>query len=431
MNKVSVNLHYKFEHLFEEKWRNIVYYGGRGGGKSFAVGWALLNRARSKRLRILCTREIQGSIKDSVHKLLSDIIRNFDFTEYEITRDAIRNKLTGSEFLFVGLRDNVSKIKSFEGVDICWVEEAHSVSLESVQILVPTIRKEGSQLIWTFNPETPKDAVWTEIVEQKTERDVIVKIGSEDLERIGQLPQPLKDEREKMKKADYEAYRHIWLGEFKTSKDGAIYAKKLSEIEKGDQVAIIPHDEGKKVYTAWDLGRQDTTAIWFYQIKNGQIYFIDYYEMSQETPAHYAKIIKEKPYNYGAHFLPHDGGTQTWGEEATRADLLRRLGLNNIIILKRNRVADGIAEARMKLSSCFFDKDKCERGLKCLWAYRYKYDEKNQIFSLKPLHDWASNGADAFRYAIQSLALASGYEGYGVGDEDYDYTDELFDNGYY
>jgi phage terminase large subunit len=148
---VRVKLLQEFKELFNPDWRNLVYYGGRGSGKSMHVAEVLLIRGSQSKLRILCTREIQKTIKDSVHKLLADLISEHGYTDYEVTDKAIRNKRTGTEFIFSGLKHNVNEIKSMEGVDIAWCEEAQSLSEQSLKVLAPTIRKEGSQLIFTFN----------------------------------------------------------------------------------------------------------------------------------------------------------------------------------------------------------------------------------------------------------------------------------------
>ena len=140
-----------------ERSRYRVLYGGRGGAKSWAVARALLIKAAKSPLRILCAREFQTSIRDSVHKLLSDQIVALGLIElFEITQAAIRG-VNGSEFAFVGLKNNVANVKSYEGIDICWVEEAQTVSRNSWNVLIPTIRKEGSEIWITFNPELETD----------------------------------------------------------------------------------------------------------------------------------------------------------------------------------------------------------------------------------------------------------------------------------
>src|SRR5437868_10109880 len=135
LTKVKIQILAAFKELFNETWRYLILYGGRGSGKSQQVGRALLLRGRQKKLRILCTREIQNTIKDSVHKLLKDIIEEYGFGDYIVTNDGIINSVTGTEFIFRGLRHNMLEIKSTEGIDICWVEEAQSITDASLDIL--------------------------------------------------------------------------------------------------------------------------------------------------------------------------------------------------------------------------------------------------------------------------------------------------------
>ena len=210
--KTKVQFVREFEELFNEEWRNIVYYGGRGSGKSYHVALALLLRGRNKKLRVLCTREIQNTIKDSVHKLLKDICEKYEFTDYTATNDAIVNTITGTEFLFRGLKHNILEIKSTEGVDVVWVEEAQSINDASLKILVPTIRKTGSQLIYTFNRVNELDPVYVKYVMTPPAKTYVRKVNYDSLDKVGLFPEALRLEMEADRK-DPDLYAHIWLGE--------------------------------------------------------------------------------------------------------------------------------------------------------------------------------------------------------------------------
>jgi len=210
--EAKIQIPSEFKELFNPKWRNIVYYGGRGGLKSHSVARALLIRGEKERLRILCTRELQRSIKDSVHKLLSDLIYQYELNNYEVLKESIKNKDTGSEFIFRGVRNNTNEIKSTEGIDVCWCEEAHAMSEESIDILTPTIRKEGSQIIWTFNRMTELDPVFVKFVLHKKDDTYVSKINYEVAERLGWFPDVLKKEMER-DKDDPDLFAHKWLGE--------------------------------------------------------------------------------------------------------------------------------------------------------------------------------------------------------------------------
>jgi phage terminase large subunit len=198
--------------LFNEKWRYIILYGGRSGGKSRAVAEALLLRGRNKQLRILCTREVQNTIKDSVHKLLSDLIEEYGFDDYSVTKDSVVNSVTGTEFIFRGLHRNITEIKSTEGVDICWIEEGQAVTKESLDIITPTIRKPGSQIIVTFNRVDELDPVYVHYVLNRKPNSYVLKINYDVLEEAGLLPDVIKSEIEG-DRSDPELFAHKWLGE--------------------------------------------------------------------------------------------------------------------------------------------------------------------------------------------------------------------------
>lgn len=210
--KIKIKFVAAFKELFNKKWRNIVFYGGRAGGKSQAVALALLLRGRNEKYRVLCTREYQNSIADSVHKLLKDLIDKYEFTDYEILKDRITNTVTGTEFIFKGLHNNVVEIKSTEGIDICWVEEAQSITKASLDILTPTIRKQGSQLIFTYNRMNELDPVHVQYALKQSDTTYVKKVNYDILDAIGLLPDVIKLEIE-ADKSDSELFAHKWLGE--------------------------------------------------------------------------------------------------------------------------------------------------------------------------------------------------------------------------
>lgn len=224
MNKVKIKFLHTFKELFNEKWRYIIYYGGRASGKSTSTALALLLRGRNKKLRILCTREFQNSIADSVHKLLKDLIEKYEMGDYEVLKDRITNTVTGTEFIFKGLHNNVTEIKSTEGVDICWVEEGQSITKESLDVLTPTIRKAGSQIIITFNRLNELDPVYVHFIMGQTPNTYHKKVNYDVLERAGLLPDVIKLEIE-ADKSDPELFAHKWLGEPISQTEKSIIAR--------------------------------------------------------------------------------------------------------------------------------------------------------------------------------------------------------------
>lgn len=207
-----------------EKKRYKVAYGGRGSGKSWTVARCLILLAMQSKVRILCTRQLQTSIKDSVHKLLSDSIALLGLDKFfDITRDTIRCH-NGSEFIFKGIQNNVNEIKSIEGINYCWVEEAQSVSEESWSILIPTIRQENSEIWVTFNPDREEDATFQRFIKHSPPESIIQLVNYYD---NAWFPDVLRKEMEYDKEVDYGKYEHVWLGKTVIDTDLQIYHGKF------------------------------------------------------------------------------------------------------------------------------------------------------------------------------------------------------------
>lgn len=210
MEQIKVTIPTKFRPLLKESYRYKLYYGGRAGGKSYAFADSLIIKARLGNYFIACVREIQDSIKDSVHKLLCDRISVYGFEDFKIYDDKIENIITGSKFIFKGLRDqDAQKIKSLEGVDICWIEEGQSISKKSWEILNPTIRKPNSEIWISMNRENENDPIWKAIASNPDERTFVCKVNYYDNPHC---PEEMKYLAEKCKQENLDDYEHIWLG---------------------------------------------------------------------------------------------------------------------------------------------------------------------------------------------------------------------------
>lgn len=210
MDKVRVQIPRLFQPLLTERFRYKLYYGGRAGGKSYAFADCLLLKARSEKLFIACVREIQDSIKDSVYKLLKDRAMHYGFDDFIFFEDRIENSVTGSKFVFKGLKDqNKQNIKSLEGVNYCWIEEAQSLSKGSWEILDPTIREPNSEIWISMNREEENDPIWKAVASNPDERTLVVKVNYYDNPFC---PDEMKYLAEKCKKDNYDDYEHIWLG---------------------------------------------------------------------------------------------------------------------------------------------------------------------------------------------------------------------------
>lgn len=388
----------KLKVLFEPR-RYKVLHGGRGGAKSWGVARALLLMGASRTLRVLCAREFQNSISESVHALLSDQISSLGLSDFYSTQNNKVIGRNGTEFYFAGLRHNITKIKSFEGVDVCWVEEAQTVSKSSWDTLIPTIRKPGSEIWVTFNPSLEADETYQRFVVRPPTDSVVVKINWSD---NPWFPDVLKQEMLDLKARDPDAWMTVWEGHCKQTLDGAIYANEVRAATADGRFTRVPYDQTKPVHTFWDLGRADMTAIWFAQIVGFEFRLIDYYENRGQALGHYLKHLQTKGYVYGDCWLPHDAQNELLASERTIAQQARAAGFN-VRITPKSSIADGINAARTLFGSCWFDADKCADGINCLRNYRYEVDEETQQYSQKPLHDWASHGADAFRYFAVAL----------------------------
>lgn len=211
MERVTIKIAEKFRPLLTEHFRYKLYYGGRAGGKSYAFADCLLLLARQKKLFIACVREVQNSIKDSVYKLLKDRAEAYNFDDFVFYEDRIENIVTGSKFIFKGLKDqNKQNIKSLEGVDICWCEESQAITKDSFEVLNPTIRKAGSELWFSMNRENENDAIWRAIAANPDDQTLIVKVNYYDNPFC---PDEMKYLAEKCKAENLDDYMHIWEGE--------------------------------------------------------------------------------------------------------------------------------------------------------------------------------------------------------------------------
>lgn len=281
-----------FKEMLLEKARYKVYYGGRGGGRSWSAARALLLLALQNRFRILCAREFQQSIRDSVHRLLSDQIEalglsgGFAIKQHEIISQ------TGSIFLFEGLRHNITKVKSMEGIDICWCEEAEKISEESWDVLVPTIRKDGSQIWITFNPDMETDPTYQRFVKNPPPDTIVRKTTWRD---NPWMPKELIREKDYLWRVDPERAAHVWDGECRSHSDAQVlYGKWHVDAFKVDEGWDGPY------YGAdWGFSKDPTTLVrcWI----NGEFLMIDQEAYGvgvdlDDTPAMFDRVPGSRDY---------------------------------------------------------------------------------------------------------------------------------------
>jgi phage terminase large subunit len=349
--------------------------------------------------RVICAREFQTSIADSVHQLLSDQVQALGLGAFYKVLEAEIVGQNGSTFSFKGLRRNINNLKSFEGADVCWVEEATDVSKQSWDILIPTIRKTGSEIWVSFNPELETDETYKRFVLKPPPDSVVRKVTWAD---NPWFPEVLRAELEHLKANDYDSYLTVWEGHCRQTLDGAIYANEIRTATAENRIARVPWEPKKPVHTFWDLGKADNTSIWFAQVVGFEFRIIDYYQAHGQNLTHYVKTLREKPYAYGDTWLPHDAQHDLLASELTIEQQMKAQGFTVRIAPKTSRAA-GIEAARTVFPKCFFDSEKTADGLQCLRHYRYERKDDGMSFTKEPLHDWSSHGADAFRYLAVAL----------------------------
>lgn len=407
----SIHLPAKAAEL-ERPARYKILYGGRGSAKSWTVARILATKAASQKLRILCCREYQNSIAESSKHLIESQIALLGYDgAFRINSQSIVGTVTGSEFLFEGLHSNVNSIKSLEDIDICWIEQAETITKASLDVLIPTIRAEDSEIWLTINPELEIDEVYQRYILNPPKDSVVINLNYSDNEW---LPKVLEKERLDCLERDPIGYRHIWLGECRQAIEGAIYGDLIHKAKDEGRITSVPYDLAMPVHTGWDLGVLDPTAIWFFQVtRGGEIHFIDYYEdspaqqggVSETGLPYHARMLKAKPYVYGNHYAPHDIEARELGTGKSRKETGLALGIRftpvRRIAGKESREDEaGIAAVRDAFSRCWFDAAKTAQGIQMLSRYRRGFNKTLAEFTAIPVHDAASHCADAMRCAI-------------------------------
>jgi phage terminase large subunit len=383
-----------------------VLYSGRGAGKSWGVARALLIQAANEPLRVLCARETQKSIRDSVHKLLSDQIELLGMQSvYTVLQSTITNAL-GSEFVFTGLSDQtVESVKSFEGIDRCWVEEAQAFTDRSWNILMPTIRKPNSETWITFNPELDTDPTWVRFVENPYPKSIIIPLNYRDNPWFNDKMEEIRKHDEKM--LGHIDYQNIWEGKCRPAVAGAVYAEEVALMFQENRVGDFPYDAFLPVFAIFDLGWNDQTSIIIAQRHLSRLCIIDYIENDHQTYDWYSSELRQKSYPIVQLFLPHDGAHKDMTGQAAK-DILETLRWR-VEVLPNSPIEDGIRAARMAFRGLYIDR-RCERLIECLKRYRRTLPNSTGEPGA-PLHDEFSHGADAYRYTALAAPQMENFNG--------------------
>ena len=388
--------------LFEPH-RYKVGKGGRNGTKSWGFARALEVKGFEKPLRILCAREVQKSIKESVHQLLKDQVSMLGFEGfYDVLQNEIRGK-NGTLFSFVGLSSlTAHTIKSYEGYDICWVEEAALVTRRSWDILLPTIRKEGSEIWISFNPELDTDETWVRFVENTPEDCIVVEMSFDTNPWMTKTAEAERQTFLRMVESGarrQEDYDNIWLGKCRTSVEGSIYPDEVAKVISDGRLCPQPYNPKLKVHTIWDLGWNDKMAIIFVQVAANAVMIIDYIEDSHRTYESYVLEIKAKEYNLAGNWLPNvDGTNHSPILGVSPIEHIQSMGLTaddkGVPNIGKKQ---GIEAARQMFHRVYFDKAKCTPLFNRLRRYKRNINQStNEPMDTK--RDENAHGADAFRY---------------------------------
>jgi phage terminase large subunit len=377
-------------------YRYKAFYGGRGSAKSHSFATALVIMAAQKPLRVVCAREIQNSLRDSVKQLIEDKIEALGLRDRFDCQDKVTRGLNGSQFTYIGMWRNPDAIKSLEGADIFWGEEASAFSERSLKIVRPTMRKPGSELWFSWNPEFEHDPVDRFFRgEQGAPPDSLVQeVSWRDNKYFKDTP--LQAEMEFDYRTDPSKADHVWGGGYVQAVDGAYYAQQLADARQGRIGALAP-DPLLQFRAFWDIGVSDSTAIWIAQFVGREVRCLAYCEGQGQPLGYYLDWLRTNGYGSALCVLPHDGAKRDTVSAVRFEDHLREAGFKVQTVPNQGKGAaiKRVEAARRLFPNIWFDADGCREGLKALAGYHERIDPKRNT-GLGPEHDWASHGADAF-----------------------------------
>jgi phage terminase large subunit len=384
-------------------------YGGRGGAKSHFFAEQVILKCYVTTSRIVCIREVQNSIKDSVRQLLIDKIHKLGLADHFQVLDTEIRGANGSFIVFKGMQSyNAANIKSLEAFDIAWVEEAQTLSQHSLDLLRPTLRKEGSELWFSWNPRYKTDPVDKFFRKSPPPDAISVSINWMD---NPWFPDVLRKELDHDFWIDPDKAEHIWNGAYGAGM-GAILAKYVNQAERQQRIRDdVEYDhDGGALELSCDLGFRDTTGWWYWQRKLGGYSLLKYEGESGWDASDWIQRIKYvleeelKIPRLGKIWLPHDARAKTFQSKHSSVEqFVEAFGADKVAIVPMTRKEHQINAARTVIQRCEFNKTLCENGLDGLMAWEFEWSEENNVFSREPLHNWASHPADAFAYGCQMM----------------------------
>lgn len=417
----------KASFLFEPH-RYKCLYGGRGSGKSWSFARALLVLGRRRKLFIVCAREFQSSIKDSVHKLVADQVSQMEWHDFYQIKEAEIVGANGTKFVFVGVRNNVHSIKSMEAIDIFAVFEATLVSKNSWDVTLPTVRRDppfgpfdnGSEVWVEYNPELDTDETYIRFTLSPPEDCVSVEMNWSDNPFF---PDILKQQKDEAYRRDADDARTIWGGKTRKVLKGAIFAKELElALNEGRISSTYKVDRSKPVTFSFDLGDSDMCAWFGWQQMGMEHNCIDHYGNTGHGIDHFLDEIRKRDYKVKHILLPHDAAQAHQSARGNKSGntiekQVRAVYGDAVRLVPRVSVVNRINATRQLFPRINFAEGPTAAGVQSLTRYQYKIDERGQR-SREPLHNHASNDADAFTYYAVWLKEGSMEKPKRVEDEE-------------
>lgn len=408
----------------ESFWQPATYkiaYGGRGSTKSWTFARILAFRASLGPLRILCARETQKSIAESVHEVLKDQITAIGLaSEFHFGADSIEHKLNGSRFVYAGLKQHTAaNLKSYENFDICWIAEAHKVTKVSWDILEPTIRKPGSEFWIDLNPELDTDETYDRFVLNPPQGAIVKLVNWRDNPWWSER---LEAQRIRTKLRDPDSYDNIWEGKPRAAVEGAIYAGEIDRLQREGRFAIVKHDPVLKTHTVWDLGWNDQTVILLVQRAASELRVIKAYISrfsTYEQDIAELRALERQPgfegLTWGTDWMPHDAKAKTKSSGGRSAEeIVKKLG-RRVQVIPADDIENGIKLTRTVFGHLWVDQ-AAKDWFNALKRY-HRHKSVDGKRTGEPVHDDASHGADALRYLAQVAERLHNYVG-----TDYDYA---------
>ncbi len=392
----EVQLPLAFRGLFEPH-RYKAFHGGRGSAKSHSFATALVIEAAQRPLRVVCAREIQDSLRDSVKQLIEDKVEALGLKDRFDCQREMTLGINGSRFTYIGLWRNPDAVKSLEGADRFWGEEASRFSQKSLDIVRPTMRKPGSEMWFSWNPEFEHDAIDVMFRGKggPPPGSLVRSVSWKDNPWFD--ASPLKAELEFDYRNDPARAEHVWGGGYVTTVEGSYYAAQLVRARTEGRIGVAIEDPVLRKRAFWDLGVADSMAIWVAQFVGQEVRVLDYCEGQGQPLGYYTDWLRRRGHKDALCVLPHDGAERDSVRAVKFEDHLREADfeVNTVKNQGKGAALQRIEAARRLFPAMSFNEEMTRDGLKCLAAYHERRDPNRNV-GLGPEHDWASHAADAF-----------------------------------